>query len=57
MISHRKLKPKLLTPAEKDELVGKYESGMNMTTVSAWYGCHYTTVGRILRQRGVAIRG
>jgi hypothetical protein len=44
---------KLLTPVEKDELVKKYEAGMTMTAVSDLYGCHYTTVGRILKARGI----
>ena len=56
MVREHKLHLKLLTTAEKDEAVAKYESGMNMTTVADEYGCHYTTVGRILRERGVAIR-
>jgi len=49
-------KQKLLTPSEKDEVAIKYESGMNMTEIAELYGCHYTTVGRILRQKGVSIR-
>lgn len=56
MISQRKLKMTLLTPTEKDELVPKYESGMSMMAIARMYGCHYTTVGRILRQKGVSIR-
>jgi DNA invertase Pin-like site-specific DNA recombinase len=49
-------RPKLLTPAEKNEVVKKYESGMSMMAIAELYGCHYTTVGRILRQKGVVIR-
>ena len=56
MISSRTLKPTLLTPAEKDEVVSKYESGMTMTAIADIYGCHRTTVGDILRKKGVAIR-
>ena len=52
----RTLKPKLLTPTEKDEVVTKYESGMTMTAISNIYGCHYTTVGSILRRKGATIR-
>jgi len=54
----RKIKQKqiILTPAEKDEIAPKYESGLTMTAIADQYGCHYTTIGRILRQRGVAIR-
>jgi len=49
-------KQKLLSPIEKDEIAPKYESGMTMTAIAELYGIHYTTVGRILRQRGIAIR-
>jgi len=56
MINHRTFKPTLLTTAEKDEVVVKYESGMTMTAIANIYGCHYTTVGSILRKRGVEIR-
>jgi transposase-like protein len=57
MVRKITLKQRLLTPTEKDEAVVKYRSGMTMTDVANLYGCHYTTVGRILRQNGVAIRG
>ena len=56
MISNRTLKPTLLTPAEKDEVASKYESGMTMTAIADVYGCHRTTVGDILRKKGVVIR-
>ena len=46
----------ILTSSEKDEVVAKYEAGLNMTEVARLFGCHYTTVGRILRNKGVAIR-
>ena len=46
----------LLTPVEKNEVVTKYESGMSMTALAKLYGCHRTTVGRILKDRGVDIR-
>ena len=47
---------KLLTSAEKDELVAKYNTGMSMAAIAAIYGCHYTTVGRILRRKSVDVR-
>jgi hypothetical protein len=47
---------KYLTNAEKDGVVEKYEAGFNMTEISRIYGCHYTTIGSILRKRGVAVR-
>jgi DNA-directed RNA polymerase specialized sigma24 family protein len=56
IIRQYKLTLKLLTPIEKDEVVDKYETGMTMTEIANIYGCHYTTVGRLLRRRGVEIR-
>jgi len=44
------------TAEEKEELIIKYENGMTMSDLACEYGCHHTTVGRILRKRGVAIR-
>jgi len=49
-------RPVCLTAEEKDELTTKYEKGMTMSALACEYGCHYTTVGRILRKRGVGIR-
>ena len=57
MVRCHTLSPRLLTPNEKDEVATKYESGMTMTAIADFYSCHYTTVGRILRKRGIAIRG
>ena len=56
IVSRRNLRPTLLTPAEKDDVVTQYESGLTMTAIAMQYRCHYTTVGYILRQRGVTIR-
>ena len=56
MISKHTLNNRLLSSAERDEVVEKYKSGMNMTAIAKEYGCHYTTVGRILRRRGITIR-
>ena len=56
MIRQHKRQAKLLTPAEQDEVIAKYKSGMTMVAIADLYGCHYTTVGRLLRQRGVEIR-
>jgi len=47
---------KILTPAEKDEVVAKYASGMNMTAIAEQCGCHYVTVKRLLRKREVELR-
>ena len=56
MIRQHKLNLRLLTPAEKDEVVEKYNTGMTQATIADIYGCHPSTVGRLLKQRGVEIR-
>ncbi len=56
MIRQHKLHSRLLTPAEKDEAITKYQSGLNMTEVAKIYGCDRTTILRTLRKRGVAVR-
>ena len=56
IIHQHKLNCKLLTPTEKDGVVTKYKCGMTMAAIADEYGCHYTTIGRILRQKGVEIR-
>ena len=45
-----------LTAPEKDAIAIKYERGATMLDLAGEYGCHYTTVGRILRKRGAIIR-
>ncbi len=57
MIRQHKLHSRLLTPAEKDEAVAKYQSGLNMTEVAKIYGCDRTTILRTLRKQGVPSRG
>ena len=52
MVSERTLRPRLLTSAEKDDSVDYYESGMSMVAIADLYGCHYTTIVRILRIKG-----
>jgi len=52
-IAHRQTR---LSSAEKDEVVGKYESGMTMMAIAEIYGCHYTTIGSILRKRNTPLR-
>ena len=56
IIRQHKLNCKLLTPAEKGEVLAKYKCGMTMMAIADQYGCHYTTIGRLLRQRGVIPR-
>ena len=56
MVRALTIRPKLLTDTEKSEAEINYENGMTMIALADRYGCHYTTVGRILRKRGVEIR-
>jgi DNA-directed RNA polymerase specialized sigma24 family protein len=49
-------KQKYLTPPEKDEVVEKYADGLTIKEIAKIYGCHRSTVRRILVKRGVAIR-
>jgi DNA-directed RNA polymerase specialized sigma24 family protein len=56
MVREHKLKLKLLTAAEKDEAIQKYQTGLSMAAVAKLYGCHYTTIGRLLRAKGVVVR-
>ena len=56
MVRKHKMSLVLLKPTEKDEVVTKYESGMTMAAIADEYGCHYTTVGRLLRKNGIVIR-
>lgn len=49
-------RPKLLTLEEKDELVARYENGTAVMELAKSYGCHRTTVGNILRARGIAAK-
>jgi DNA invertase Pin-like site-specific DNA recombinase len=53
MASEHKLKLKLLTPTERDEVAEKYKSGMSKIAIADLYSCHPTTVGRILRRMGL----
>ena len=53
MIYRRTHNPTWLTQDEKDDVVAKYESGMNMRSIANLYNCHRTTVSNLLRKRGV----
>ncbi len=48
MVRRHKLQSRLLTPAEQEEAVAKYQTGMAMTAVAALYGCHRTTIRTLL---------
>ncbi len=55
MVRQHKLHSRLLTPAEQDEAVTKYQTGMTMTAVADLYGCHRTTIRKLLITRGINI--
>ena len=46
----------ILSEAEQAEAENMYRKGMSMAAIARLYGCHYTTIGRILRRRNVPIR-
>lgn len=50
------VKQTILSEAEKAAVENMYLSGMSMSDIARIYGCHYTTIGRILRRRNVPIR-
>ena len=56
MVDNLTLRPKMLTQEERAGVIAKYQSGITMSSIADIYGCHYTTVGRILRKAGVEIR-
>ena len=49
------LKQTILTEAQRAEAEIMYRKGMTMSAIADTFGCHYTTIGRILRQRNVPI--
>jgi len=56
VVSKRNLKPKWLTPEEKDDVAERYKAGASMGELAREYKCHHTTIGSILRKKGVEIR-
>lgn len=50
------LKQTILTEANRVEAEKVYRRGMTMSAIADTFGWHYTTVGRILRQRNVPVR-
>lgn len=50
------LKQTILTEAQRAEAETMYRKGMTMSAIADTFGRHYTTIGRILRQRNVPIR-
>ena len=55
-VSKINVKQTILTETDKVEVESMYCSGMSMSAIARIYGCHYTTIGRILRRRNVPIR-
>jgi len=49
-------KPVYLTDTEKDEITMKYTNGTPMSVLAREYGCHRTTVSKVLRENGATIR-
>ena len=56
IVTERKLNPKPLSLAQKEDVAEKYRSGMSMGAIARHYGCNHSTVGRILRRMDVEIR-
>ena len=50
-------KQMILTESQRTEVVKMYCKGMPMAAIADTFGCHYTTIRRILQQRNVPIRG
>lgn len=46
----------ILTEEQKAQAELMYRDGQTMSTIAKAFGCHYTTIGRILRRRKVPIR-
>jgi hypothetical protein len=49
MVRQCRLRPKLLTPAEKEDVVAKYKSGMTMTAIANEYRCQFNHLNAIKR--------
>ena len=50
------LKQTILPDSKRIEAEKMYRKSMTMSAIADTLGCHYTTVGRILRQRNVPVR-
>ncbi len=46
----------ILTEEQKAQAELMYRDGQTMSAIAKVFGCHYTTIGRILRRRKVPIR-
>ena len=56
IVKELRVKQKFLTMEEQAEVENLYRKGMTMTAIAKCYGCHCSTIGRILRRRNVSIR-
>lgn len=56
MVENLQLRPVILTDEERKQVAVKYQSGLTMADIANFYGCHYTTIGRILRKQNIPIR-
>lgn len=56
IVKELRVKQKFLTMDEQAEVENLYLKGMTMTAIAKCYGCHCSTIGRILRRRNVPIR-
>lgn len=56
IVKELRVKQKFLTMDEQAEVENLYRKGMTMTAIAKCYGCHCSTIGRILRRRNVSIR-
>ena len=50
------VKQTILTESQRTEVEIMYRKGMTKSAIADIFGCHYTTIGRILRQRNIPIR-
>ena len=46
----------ILSEEQKAQAELMYRDGQTMSAIAKAFGCHYTTIGRILRRRKVPIR-
>ena len=56
VVDRLRLRGVFLSEAEQASAEKMYREGMSMTAIAKFYGCHYTTIGRILRRRNVPIQ-
>lgn len=55
IIDELKQQQKHLSEAEIAEIIVKYKSGIATTALAQEYGCHKTTIRKMLRRNGIAV--